>query len=351
MATGEFVTMVVDGQALQGWQEIRVTHSAVSAATSFELIATNPSWSYNASQLRFSKILRVYTTPDGDFGRFAGGDLLSTGWCDVYTSSAGPGAARAVTVEGRSLAADPIDCSAVKHKTGYVENKTLAEAANAFNEWELKFQHDVPLEQIPRIQLIPQMPLFFTLEKEARRLGLSFMGLPSGDVNITKGTDGRHTGSLVEGRSPLKSYRVEDRRNINFSVAVVRGQKSEGVEEQDIRQEERAYNEEYGRYRPLLFFNEGSNTARELRERAEWELSRRNGTQIQITAQVASWRDQGGMLWRPRKLINVVIESEEISQDFAIYSVTFHQVVGEGDGCGTFADLVLVHPDGLGKNQ
>ncbi len=349
-ATAEIVTLVVDGLALQGWQSVRVMRSVEAAAISFNLGATNPAWSSDAGRLRKSALVEILTTPDGGLGSFIPefGELLVTGYVDTYESSAGPGASRSVTVNGRSKPADAIDCEPVNHPTGAVENQDLVGVAKGFDEWGLTFRTDATLDKIPTVQRTPGEPLFQTLERESRRLGLLMMGEPDGSVLITKGAKGRAAGGLVEGQSPLVGFTVSDQMRLAYSEVVVRGQQALGVDDKALRQEEKATAPTYGRHRPLILFNEGSNVAPELKRRADWELRRRNGARLSVMARVASWRDGDGELWAPRKLIPVEIPSEEIAQDFAIRSVVFTQTVGEGEGSGTSADLVLAHPDTLG---
>lgn len=352
-ATSEVVTLEVDGFALQGWQSVAVTWSADAVALSFELAATNPGWSAEARRLRRSRQVDLYTTPDGEVGRFdqAGGDLLCAGYVDEYSASLGPGASHSVSLAGRSKTADAVDSEPANHETGSVENKDLVGVAQALDEWGLVFRADRALAKIPEVQRVPGESMFATLEREARRQGLLLIGQPDGSVLITSGAAGRHAGGLVEGQSPLEAFRLSDSMRLSFSEVIVRGQQAIGTEEENLSQEERAQNDGYGRHRPLIIYNEGSNSPEELKARAEWELARRNGARLSILAKVATWRDESGALWTPRRLVAFVSPSEEIDTDLAIQSVTFNQQVGEGEGSGTWADLTLVYPEALGRSE
>lgn len=349
-AVSELVTLMVDGYALQGWQQVRVSRSAEAAAISFDIVATNPAWSGEAQLLRQCKEIEIYTTADGVLGAFSGGDLLLTGYVDTYRSQVGSGR-RQVTLSGRSKPADAIDCEPARHETGLVENKDLAGAAKDFDEWGLDFRTEGQLPKIPMVQRQPGETLFATLEREARRLGLLLTGQPDGSVLICKGPGPRHAGGLVEGLSPLQGWQLTDSMNLAYSEAIVRGQQSLGDDDDALRQEERAENQDYGRHRPLVLQNEGSNPSPELKTRAEWELARRNGARLSIEAEVASWRDDGGALWDPRRLIYVSLPSEDIELDLAVQAVEFSQSVGEGEGAGTMAALTLVLPETLGSSQ
>lgn len=344
----ELLSLVVDGYALQGFQAVRISRSVEAAAISFELAATNPAWSSEAGRLRQCKLVEIYTVENGALGAFGGGDLACAGYVDEYAAQVSPGSRR-VSVSGRSKAADAIDCEPVRHETGFVENKDLAGVAEEFDEWGVGFEALSSLPAIPMVQRTPGEPLFATLEREARRQGLFLTGQPDGSVQIARGPGPRHAGGLVEGAAPLIRYRLRDQMNVAFSECVVRGQKSEGVEEDDLRQEETASSEAYGRHRPLLIENEGSNESEDLRERAQWELDRRNGARLAVQVTVSTWRDEAGQLWAPRNLLYVDLPSEELATDLAIQAVEFVQELGEGEGCGTFAELTLVLPETLGS--
>jgi len=349
-AVPELVTVVVDGKALQGWQSVHITRSAKAAAIPFSLGASNPAWSVDARAMRRGKMIQIYTAPDtgGGLGRFTGGDLLCTGYVDTYEAEIGE-SAHEVGVSGRSKPGDAIDCPPVRHKTGLVENKTLLEAANEFDEWGIGFTSDLNLPKLAEVQLVPGEPLFYTLEREARHLGALLMGQPDGSVAITRAGKNRHAGALVEGHSPITGtikirWGVESKR----SEIRVRGQRTDGVGKESLRQEEIERDETVGRHRPYILFNEGDQTSKELRRRARWERLRRAGSGLSIGLKVSTWRDAAGTLWQPGWLIAVKIPSEDVDQDFAIASVTYDQAVTEDGGSGTTAELTLVDPRTLG---
>lgn len=193
--------------------------------------------------------------------------------------------------------------------------------------------------------------MFVTLEREARRLGVLLQGQPDGQVKITRAGKGRHAGAIVEGEPPLKSFKLRLSIKHKRSHIHVRGQKSLGTGKDALRQEETEEDDSVERYRPEILFNEGSDTSKELKNRAKWQKLRRSGSGIAVNACVASWGDEAGRLWEPGNLVPVRLPSEEIDQDLAISTVTFNQVEGEGESAGTYADLTLVDPRTLGAES
>ncbi|ACL57417.1 phage baseplate assembly protein [Methylobacterium nodulans] len=352
-ATWEIVTLVVDGQALQGWQQVSVTRSAEAAAISFSLVATNPAWSQQARLLRRGKLVQIYTAPDTEgqgFGSFNPGDadLLCTGYVDDYDVEIGAKGHREVGVSGRSKAGDAIDCPPAKHKTGRVENKDLKGVCDEFDEWGIGFKADIPLKKLRDVQTVPGESFFKTVEREARRIGALLTGQPDGSVKITRAGKTRHAGALVEGQSPVTKWKLRFSIQNKRSPIIVRGQTARGTGGKALRQEEREEDPSVERYRPEILFNEGSDTAKELKRRAKWQQLRRSGSGVTASPCVATWRDAGGKLWEPGFLVAARVPSEDLDQDLAIKTISFVQVMGEGEGAGTYADLVLVEPRTLG---
>ena len=347
---GEIVSLVVDGHALQGWQRVSVTRSAEAAAISFSLNATNPAWSAEARALRKGKLVEIYTTPDTGqgLGAFTGGDLLCRGYVDEYEVEIGENGHREVGLSGRSKAGDAIDCPPAKHKTGLVENKDLKAAATEFDEWDIGFTADVALKKIPMVQLVPGQSMFRVLEREARRVGVLLSGQPDGSVKITRAGSTRHGGGLIEGFAPLRKIKLRFSIQNKRSEVIVRGQTSTGTGKTALRQEERVKDKTVGRHRPEILFNEGSDTAKELKRRGKWQQLRRSGSGIAASVTVSTWRDAAGKLWSPPDLVPLSVPSEDLDMDFALSTVTFQQGVGEGEGAGTLADLTLVDPRTLG---
>lgn len=346
--TGEIVSLVVGGYALQGWQGVHITRSADAPAISFSLRCTNPAWTTEADAVRRGGLVEIRSTPDENVGSQGGGDLMVTGYADNYESETGKSAHREVGISGRSKAGDAIDCPPAKHKTGLVKNKDLLGVAKEFDEFGIGFFTDQKLSAIPKVQHVPGQPFFVTLEREARREALLLMGQPDGRVKITRASSDRHAGALVEGQAPVESLKLRISIKNKRSHVHVYGQKSLGADKDALQQEETEEDDSVDRYRPEVLLNEGSDTDKELKRRAKWRKLRRSGSGIAISACVASWRDEAGTLWEPGRLLAVRMASDGIDQDLAIETVTFNQVVGEGEGSGTWADLTLVDPRTLG---
>lgn len=332
----EIVTLIVDGYGLVGWQDVSVDRSMESAEISFTLGAANPSWSAEAKRLRYAKEVEVV----------AGSNLLCKGYVGSYGAKYGP-KTKQVTVEGKSKAADAVDCHPVKHKTGRIEKKTLLEAAKELDEVGVGFTTDQQLEPIEKIQRQPHDTIFQTIEREARRTGHMLSGQPDGSIKITRAGTKRHAGALVLGSCPVEEMDVTIKCDQKFSPIVGRGQRAKGTGKDNLRLEEQETDPSVTRHRPLLVIPEGDWTRKEFKKRLRWERLRRASYGTTIRVKVSTWRDDAGELWEPGRLMAIVNEPEDVDSDFLLSTVNFRQ---GGDG-GTLAYLNFVDPKSQGGKK
>lgn len=340
----EIVTLVVDGYALIGWQDVSVDRSMESAEISFTLGATTTSATPEAKRLRYGKEVEVQSAPVlGGMGPPGSGDLLCRGYVGGYGADYDEDGKK-VTLDGKSKAADAVDCHPVKHKTGRFENKTLLEVAKELDEVNCGFSTDQRLPKLPKVQRQPDDTIFQTLEREARRGGYMLAGQPDGSIMITRAGTKRHAGALVLGQSPVRQMSVKIRCDQKFSPIVGRGQRARGTGKDNLRLEERETDASVGRNRPLLIVPEGDWSRKEFKKRLGWERLRRAGYGTTISVKVSTWRDDAGALWEPGRLMAIVNEFEDIDGDYALSTANFRQ----DDQGGTLAYLTFVDPKAIG---
>ena len=342
-AIAEVVTLIVDGFALVGWQDVSVDRSAESAEISFTLGATNASWTPEAKRLRYGREIEILTAPEGGGQKPGTGDLLCKGYVGGYGAKYGA-KVKTITLDGKSKSADAVDCHPVKHKTGRFENKTLLEVANELDEVRCGFTTDQKLTKIPKVQRQPHDTIYQTVEREARRLGLMLSGQPDGSISITRAGTKRHAGALVLGQSPVEEMDVKIKCDQKYSKYVARGQKATGTGKDNLRQEETETDSSVTRNRPLLIIPEGDWSKKELKKRLRWERLRRAGFGTTITVTVSTWRDEAGLLWEPGRLMAIVNAPEDIDGDYSLSTVNFRQGLEDG----TRATLTFVDPKAQG---
>ena len=335
----ETVTLVVDGYALTGWQEVEVERSMESGAISFTLTATAASLSPQAMALRRGQDVEIYTTPGGGSFPASGGDLLCTGSIDDYDAEY-EGDSKVVTLTGRSQGRDPIDCPAVEHKTGRVENKTLVDGAGEFGaEFGVRWWTDQQLATIPMMQMRPGEPMFAAIEREAKKTGHMLAAQPDGSIKITRAGTTRHAGALVLGQSPVKRCHVHLSPRSKRQPVVVRGQRRSGTGQKNLRQEYRDGGDGDDAHRPALVVAEGDHDDDDLKHRAKWHRLRLAGKGLTVEWTVSAWRDAGGTIWDPGRLMANVADEEDLDCDLTLSKAKLTQ-----DDKGTLATLTFVDP-------
>ncbi len=337
-ANFETVTLVVDGYAITGFQRVEVSRSMQHGAIHFEIEATATTMSDQALSLRQGQDVEIYTTSGGGSYASDGGDLLCAGSIDDYDADY-EGDSKTVTLSGRSKGRDAIDCPAVDHPTGRVENKTLLGVAQEFDEFGTVWSTDQQLPTLPMVQLKPGEPMFATIEREARKGGLMLAAQPDGSIKITRAGTTRHADALTLGQAPVESCKVHISPRAKRQPVVVRGQRRLGTGKTSLRQEHRDAGDGDDKHRPALVLAEGDHSDDELKTRAQWHRLRLAGHGITVDWTVSGWRDSAGALWDPGRLMANVVEAEQLDCDLTLSTAKLVQ-----DEKGTRAQLSFVDP-------
>jgi prophage tail gpP-like protein len=343
---GEFVTIIVDGYQLAGFETITVRRSMQNAAIGFTIEATWPGYSPQAVKLRNGEQIEIRTQAlaDGAMPQPGAGDLLCLGAVDDYESDIGEGAGRKVALHGRSNARDIVDCPPVDHPTLRSENKTLLGVAQDLGaEFAVDWATDQALDTIDKVQAIPGEPLFATIEREARLEGLMLAGQPDGSIHITRAGSQRHAGTLAEGEYPVTRWSIKTSPGRERSQVSVKGQRASGTGAGDLQQQS-IYTppNAISRHRPATVFLEGDRSSTALLTRGKWHHLRTFGFGMAASPRLSRWRDDDGLLWTPGRLIAVSVPAEGIGMDMLVREATFEQQIGRDNG--TTATLVLVDP-------
>ena len=168
------------------------------------------------------------------------------------------------------------------------------------------------------------------------------VGQPDGRVMITRAGTKRHAGALVVGQSPVERMGVTIATDNKFGKVAVRGQRRVGTGKDALRQEH--VDQDGDSLRSLLVIAEGDHTNADLQTRAKWERLRLAGYGIRPRANVSTWRDAGGVIWDPGRLVAIQNDVEQVFGDFTLSSASLSLTDGSGSGAGTAARLEFVDP-------
>jgi prophage tail gpP-like protein len=331
----EFVTVEAGGSSYSTWEEVTVEAGAEHAARFFSIICAEPNQAMSAAWP---------LQPGTEVSVLASGDLLVSGFIDTYAPEFGDGYHRAV-ISGRSKTKDAIDSSAI-HKTGEWQNKTLKDVGQDLLQplgvqLQSKLQN---LTKFPTWRLAPGATVFSELETMARQDMALLIGAADGSLVITRADQfGMHSGALIEGVN-IQQASAQLSEVDKHDEVIARGQANKGSGEDAQRLEATSNDSTVQRHRPLLVLAEGDTTKDMVKTRAKWQSLRCAGWSTQATITVRGWRDSGGELWDPEKLVFVESGKLKISQMMAIKRVRFLQ----NNEQGTTSTLELADPKAFG---
>ena len=189
------------------------------------------------------------------------------------------------------------------------------------------------------IQMRPGEPMFATVEREARKRGYMLAAQTDGSIKVTRAGTTRHDGALVLGESPVKRCHVHLSPRSKRQPVVARGQRRSGTGQARLRQEQRAGGAGDDAHRPALVIAEGDHDDDDLKHRAKWHRLRLAGQGLTVEWTVSAWRDAGGTIWDPGRLMANVNEEEDLDCDLTLSKAKLTQ-----DEKGTLAALTFVDP-------
>lgn len=285
--------------------------------------------------------------PDSKAVLSASGTLVLTGYVRDLRAYQGEREWSAeISLVSRSV--DAVEAS-IKHPTGLAKNKDIKGIAKEFDSCGVGVEAVGSYDKIERHQIEPGESLFSTLEPLARSAGAIIHDTPQGKLRIVQKPDAAHTGGLAAGVNIITAT-AEFSGEGRFDPVLVRGQQSRGSGAQALRPEAEASDPAVGRYRPKIIVLDNEATVANLKKRTEWHMRGAAGLAISATITVSGWRDAGGSIWTPNRLVYVRHPRIFLDQMMAIKSVALSQETG-GGGTGTTATLTVVDPRALGGSS
>lgn len=335
------VTIEIGGTRLFGWQSVSIMRSAEACPTQFVLQATDPD--PNPSQ--------AITVPGRDRCKvYIGSDLAITGWvdrCEIVTAPA----QHEITISGRGLCEDLVDCSAdLAHspdiKNGYVNANSLYDLAQKLCK---PFDINVRLaasdagREIPGFQVAMGETVYEVLERVARYAGFLVYEDETGTLVLDRvGTDHMVSGFGMPGNieAAASMLSAELRYSVYTIVQNTIAQFSDVNPLSGLLAE--VTDTTLPRHRPLIIQSEQVIPGRDFAlERAQWEKARRIGRSQALRLTCDSWRDAAGKLWQPNTLASIDAPPHKlVGKTWIIGSVIFRK--GQD---GTHADVTLMPPD------
>lgn len=325
--TSHNVTLKVGGQVYAGWTSITIRRSMEQLAATFELGLTER-WADGATARPILPGLACTVRVDGQ--------AVIAGYIDDAEPSYDE-KSHTITVSGRDLTGDLVDCSAPATQ---FSGRTLAQVAKALCKpygIGVKTETDIGGE-FSALKNNEGDSVFDTLEPAARIRAVLLMSDGLGNLLLTKAGTSRVPTRLALGENIVSASGRFSNRD-RFSAYEVKGQ-SAGSDDWNAEDAAhplgRAKDSGVTRHRPLIVLAEENVDQADAQKRAEWERNVRFGRSRRVSVRVAGW-DHAGGLWEPNKLVAVRDAFLSIDQELLIAGVVLTL-----DERGWWTDLDLV---------
>lgn len=327
------LTLIVGGKEVGGWENIAVTLRAEGFPNSFDI---------GASSLDPSTGLDLIARPGDACQVKLGKSVVVTGYVD-RVSNGGASGSHSLRVIGRGKCQDLVDCSA-EWEGGQIKQTNALDLAT-----KLAAPYGITVklgEGAAKGPDVPQFSLTYgetsaeIIQRVARSASLLAYetadgALVLGAVGAVKAASGATYSENVE------QWDVELAMDARFSD-IVCTQNSQDIwadlgEAGFFFDRERDPNVPRHRLMYMVLEAVATDPQAFTTLKAKWEMARRAGRSMRVSATVDSWRDSAGKLWAPNTLIPVALPGLPTSASpLCLSEVTFRR----GDD-GTHADLTL----------
>jgi prophage tail gpP-like protein len=337
------VTIVTGQQSISGWTSVRVTRAIERMPNDFQIELTE---FFPADG---SKIIIQAGAP---CQLKLGNDLVLTGYIDEYEAKI-EAQQHSVSVSGRSMSEDVVDCSAEWNSAQFVNSSALQIIQG------LASVYGIPVAQTPNTgnsKPIPQFNLMYgetaveIIERITRYEQLIYYDMPDGSILLSQASTIKAGSALVQGVNVQSAtVRLSMKRYSNYvcvyqsTASFSDGQSLGSGQNNSMNEFSQAVDNTVPRHRQKFIVVESGDdvgyTVTKLR--SQWECNRRAGKDYELQVVVDSWRDGSGNLWQPNTLVDINIPALKLAdRTWLIGQVTYSR----NEETGTTATLVLNPP-------
>lgn len=309
--------LLVGWSRWENWSELRISRSIEAAASDFVFSCTlHPKM------------------PMPDFKIFPGEpcvvkigeDVLLTGHVDDVSQSY-DAHHRTISISGRSLTADLIDCSAREVPGCYFGLKLERIGAMLADPYRVPVRAEVDTgPHIPVFKVHPGESVHAAIERHARAHGVIVTDDEKGALVLTRAGAHHSPTKLVLSRNILSADAHFSHRD-RYSLYEVKGQRmghDDGAEVDELAHPQGASADiGVGRFRRLLLVGDSAGGSEDQLRRAQWEAATRAGRSLGVRYRVQGWRGAKDELWRPNTLVKVEDAWLGIERDLLIVSCTY----------------------------
>lgn len=328
------VSLTVDGLDYGGWKNVEISAGLERQTREFSLGIT---WKWPGQPIS------IPIRQGSKCQVRIGGDLVLTGWV-FATPISYDDKMVTMTISGRSLTADLVDCAAVNKPGQWSGLGVLAIVKALAAPYGVKVRSEISeTGTLSDHTIEPGETVFESID----RLLTVFRVFSTDDANglavlAKPGSEGWASDRLEVGRNILTGDAGLDFSGV-FSEYRVLGQRSGTDEEfgKTVAEVSAVVSDDRTtRKRVMIIKESGQMTSALVNARANWESVTRMGKSLSTTYKVQGWRQSNGALWKHNMLVRVVDPIIGMDRDMLISEITYSL-----SDSGTVCTMVVGPPD------
>jgi prophage tail gpP-like protein len=333
MATkNDDLILTLNGQAISGWTDVRVTRGLERLPSDFSIGMT---------ELYPGELAKLVITPGDACTVQLGSDLVITGYVDRFIPSFSA-TQHSIRIMGRSKCCDLVDCSA-EWPGGQISGSSALgiaqKLAAVYGITARSSVADLPI--IPQFNLMLGETPYEVIERISRYSALLAYDMPDGSLLLSRLSSTQAAGGFTEGQN-VQEASIEFSMDQRYSTYQAFLQSMEVLTDLGDGGNllANASDPNCRRHRQLDMIAEAAGGGVDVAaQRAAWEASRRAGRARVVRIKTDSWRDAAGTLWTPNTFVALTLPSLKLVSDYmTIGEVTYSRT----EDAGTTADLVLM---------
>lgn len=328
------VTMFLNDSkiAFHGWKDLTVARSLDNLSDAF---------SFEVPQIFQQTNTEFKLGPGVKVTVFVNDERVISGRID-RTSISLSRDTKSVSISGRSLNADLVDCTVEGAKEySNVPFETLVR--ELINPFGIKVFYSVTPKVVKKIGVKPGDTVYEVLEKAARLQGFLWVSTRAGNIRLTRAGRGRASTRILEDINLLSGSLTLDNSE-RFSKYTVLGQTNGSDEFGGLLAsgaKGEAKDSEIKRNRPFTMIAEGNVDNDSAKDRAQWEATTRIAKAVSVDVTVQGWQQQNGQLWGLNQLVNLFSPTLGVNGDFLTTGIEYSR----SDSGGTLTQLELTRLD------
>lgn len=271
--------------------------------------------------------------------------MVLNGYVDSVSYSASTGD-QSLTIIARDKTADLVDCSAVVSSSEFTNISFDRLCVQLLEPFGITFLSTTAKAQtkIAKVSL-QQETVFEVIEREARKLGLLVFADYSGNLIASEIGTAVVSGSLSFPGN-ISSFDAKEDYSFRFSEYEVKAQQRSSSDlnsKQATQVLAKAFDKNVERYRPFIIVGETAMTAKQAKDRVEWEASVRSARTQELTITTPGWASPEGDLWSVNTLVIVDVPALGLFNKMLIKQCAFDFNLDSGQT----TQITLVDPDSL----